>query len=67
MMPMVPKEVPSYWLVYFTVDDVDSSAKKATSNGAQELMGPTDFQGGRFAILRDPQGASFGLLKMQPR
>jgi predicted enzyme related to lactoylglutathione lyase len=67
MMPMVPKEVPSYWLVYFTVDDVDSSAKKATANGAQELMGPTDFPGGRFAILRDPQGATFGLLKMQQR
>ena len=67
MMPMVPAEVPSYWLVYFAVDDVDSSFKKATANGAQELMGPSDFPGGRFAIVRDPQGAAFGLLKMQPR
>lgn len=64
MQAMVPKEVPSYWLVYFTVPDVDKTFKQATSAGAQELVAPMDFPGGRFAILRDPQGASFGLLKM---
>jgi len=26
-----------------------------------------DFPGGRFAIVSDPQGAAFGLLKMAPR
>lgn len=64
MQPMVPKEVPSYWLVYFAVEDVDKSFKKATGAGAQELAAPMDFPGGRFAIVRDPQGATFGLLKM---
>jgi len=65
MNPMVPAEVPSYWMVYFTVNDVDKSFKDATSAGAQELMAPSDFPGGRFAILSDPQGAAFGLLKMR--
>ena len=66
MQPMVPKEVPSYWLVYFAVDDVDKVFKKATGAGARELVSPMDFPGGRFAIVADPQGASFGILKMQP-
>jgi uncharacterized protein len=67
MNPMVPAEVPSYWMVYFNVDDVDASFKKATGAGGREMLAPQDFPGGRFAILTDPQGATFGLLKMTPR
>jgi predicted enzyme related to lactoylglutathione lyase len=65
MNPMVPAQVPSYWLAYFTVPDVDKEHKKATELGATSLLEPADFPGGRFSILTDPQGASFGLLKMQ--
>jgi hypothetical protein len=64
MNPMVPKEVPSYWQVYFMTDDVDKSHKKAVDLGATEMMGPQDFPGGRFSILSDPQGAAFGLLSL---
>ena len=67
MNPMVPAEVPSYWMVYFNVDDVDRSLKNATESGGQEMRAPQDFPGGRFAILSDPQGAAFGLLKMKER
>jgi uncharacterized protein len=65
MNSMVPAQVPSYWLVYFTVEDVDKSHKKAVELGAQEMLAPQDFPGGRFSILSDPQGASIGLLKMK--
>ena len=65
MNPMVPAEVPSYWIVYFNVDDVDKSFRKATEAGGREMMAPQDYPGGRFAILSDPQGAAFGLLKMR--
>lgn len=64
MMPMVPAEVPSYWQIYFGVDDVNRSFKKAIELGGKELVEPVDFPGGRFAILQDPQGAVFGLLRM---
>ena len=67
MQAMVPAQVPSYWLVYFAVDDVDKSFKTATQAGAREMVAPMDFPGGRFAIVSDPQGAAFGLLKMAPR
>lgn len=66
MPDMVPAEVPSYWQVYFAVDDVDKSFQTATGAGARELVAPMDFPGGRFAILQDPQGAAFGILKMGP-
>jgi uncharacterized protein len=62
MNPMIPLDVPSHWLPYFTVRDVDAAYGKALAAGAHEMLGPTDFPGGRFAILSDPQGATFGLL-----
>jgi len=67
MNPMVPAGVPSYWQIYFAVDDVDDAFRRALDLGAHEMLAPQDFPGGRFAIASDPQGASFGLLKMAPR
>ena len=66
MNPQIPAEVPSYWQLYFNVDDVDASHKKALSLGATETLPPQDFPGGRFSILNDPQGASVALLKADP-
>jgi hypothetical protein len=63
MNPMVPAGVPSYWMVYFAVEDVDGSFKTAIDSGAREMLAPQDFPGGEFAVLGDPQGAVFGLLK----
>jgi predicted enzyme related to lactoylglutathione lyase len=67
MMSMVPKEVPSYWLIYFSVDDVDKAHKKAVDLGGKELLPPQDYPGGRYSIVSDPQGAAFGLMKTQPQ
>jgi uncharacterized protein len=67
MNPMVPAEVPSYWMAYFNVDDVDAAYQKALGLGAREMLAPQEFPGGRFAIVSDPQGATFGLLKSQGR
>ena len=62
MAPMVPAEVPPYWMVYFGTDDVDASVDKAGGLGAEILVPASDIPGGgRFAVLRDPQGAVFGL------
>jgi predicted enzyme related to lactoylglutathione lyase len=61
MMPMVPPEVPSYWLVYFRTADIDATIASATALGARVVLPATPFPEGRFAILSDPQGAVFGL------
>ena len=67
MNAMVPAAVPSYWLVYFDVDDVSAAHRKALELGAKELNAPMDFPGGKFSIVADPQGASFGLIKTSER
>jgi uncharacterized protein len=56
--------VPPFWVTYFMVDDVDASATKAQSLGAALHHGPMDIPNvGRFAVLGDPQGASFAIFK----
>jgi predicted enzyme related to lactoylglutathione lyase len=64
MMAMVPPQVPSYWLVYFGVADVDASFARVLELGGREMLSPMDFPGGRFAIVSDQEGAAFGLLRM---
>ena len=65
MRGRVPEEVPSHWLTYFTVEDRDAAAGKAKEMGAEEMMS-MDMQMGRLAILRDPQGAAFGIFESTP-
>lgn len=58
-----PDDEPG-WLVYITVDDVDSRMEKAIVHGAESLMPPSDIPGvGRIAIFKDPQGAKLALIK----
>jgi hypothetical protein len=63
MMPMPPGAgMPSHWLSYFVTANVDASHAKAVELGAKSYVPPTDLPGGgRFAVLADPQGATFGL------
>ena len=56
-------QVPSHWYPYVHVDDVDASVGKARALGAQLVHGPADVGDMlRFAVLGDPQHATFGLI-----
>jgi predicted enzyme related to lactoylglutathione lyase len=69
MYPITPEmgPIPPHWLVYFAVDDCDAKVQQATQLGANVMKPAEDIPGvGRFAILIDPQGAAFALLKPQP-
>lgn len=59
--PQVPAEVPSYWMPYFQVSDIDAKFAKATSLGAGTVVAVESMPQLKFAILTDPQGALFGL------
>lgn len=64
MPPGLPG-VPSHWLAYFQVTDVDASTRKARELGAKVVKEPTDIPHvGRFSLLHDPQGAGFALFTM---
>jgi uncharacterized protein len=64
MPDMVPAEVPAHWLVYFGTEDTDATVATATELGATTIVPPTDIPPGRFAVLRDPDGAAFAVIKM---
>lgn len=66
MPDMVPADVPAHWLIYFAVEDADASVSKAVELGATTLVSPTDIPPGRFAVLTDPDGAVFAVMKMNP-
>lgn len=65
MPPDVPQEVPSHWMAYIAVDDVDASAKKVVELGGEVFHGPQDIPNvGRFCIIKDPTGAVVSLIKL---
>ena len=67
MLQITPEmgPIPSNWLVYFSVDDCDAKVQKATELGAKVMKPADDIPGvGRFAILFDPQGAAFAIIKL---
>ena len=59
-------ELPTPWLVYFAVDDCDAAFAKATSTGGSVIAPPMDMPPGRFSILKDPQGAAFAVITVNP-
>lgn len=58
-------DAPSGWTVYFGVEDCDVVVERAKSLGGGLLgSGPVTVKGvGRFAFLRDPQGAIFAVIQ----
>ncbi|MFF7991147.1 VOC family protein [Kitasatospora xanthocidica] len=57
-----PAEVPPHWLPYFAVADVDNTVDRVVALDGGVLMPAYSMPGGRrIAVLRDPQGAAFGV------
>jgi len=61
----LPAEVPPHWLTYFTVDDCDATVQKVKSLGGQVFADPMDIPMGRFAVVGDPSGATFGVIALK--
>ena len=59
-----PPEIPPHWMPYFAVDDADASAKLITERGGKVLHGPFDTPYGRIAVVSDPFGAVFSIIKL---
>ena len=57
-------DVPSNWLVYFLVDDVDATAARLAELGGRVVHGPANIEGmGRFLVAQDPPGAIFAAIR----
>lgn len=60
--------VPPNWLVYYSVADADATVANAKRLGGSIRLEPKDIPGvGRLAILADPQGAMFAIIKTAPQ
>ena len=61
LMPMDAAEgIPSHWIGYVSVPDVDGACATADAAGATTCVPPSDIPTvGRFAVVEDPWGAMF--------
>jgi predicted enzyme related to lactoylglutathione lyase len=67
MMTLQDQSIPPHWQPYVAVEDPDTTAAKAGELGGSVLAEPMDIPNvGRVAVLRDPQGATFGIIRPQP-
>jgi uncharacterized protein len=56
------------WLNYVRVDDAAETTAKAVALGGRVLVAPhEDRQGGKVAVIADPDGAAFGILEWPAR
>jgi uncharacterized protein len=66
-MALPDATLPPHWQPYVAVDDPDATTAKAKELGGTALMEPMDVpKVGRLAVLQDPQGATFGVIKPDP-
>ena len=64
MPEMAPDFVPSYWMPYFQAEDPKAKGAEAVALGASFVVEYAEMAEVRFSIVTDPQGAMFGLLKV---
>src|SRR5918999_4822932 len=55
--------MPSHWLVYFGIDDLEVAIERIASAGGAVMVGPQEVPSGRFVVAQDPQGAFFAVFE----
>lgn len=66
-MPARMEGIPAHWAAYFAVEDPDELVRRSDELGGTTLAGPHDTPNvGRFAMLRDPQGGTFYVIRPAP-
>lgn len=63
MAPGMPAEPASFWTPYFAVADPDDVAGRCADLGGRVLQEPADIEPGRYALLADQVGATFGIIR----
>lgn len=59
----LPADVPSFWRVYFGVEDTDAAVAKIEELGGRLIDGPIDSPFGRVATVADSLGGSFQIIQ----
>ncbi|WP_272460057.1 VOC family protein [Polyangium jinanense] len=56
--------IPPHWMPYFAVDSAEDACKKIEALGGKVMHGPFDSPYGRIAVVADPYGAAFSIIKL---
>ena len=68
LMKLPDPSIPSMWAPYIAVDDTDATVAKAGELGGSTVLEAMDVPNvGRIAVLSDPVGAVFGIIKPSPQ
>ncbi|WP_030321560.1 VOC family protein [Streptomyces flavochromogenes] len=59
----LPRDRGPHWMTYFEVADTDAAARLVLQLGGHVLRPPRDATAGRSALVTDPEGAVFTLVK----
>jgi predicted enzyme related to lactoylglutathione lyase len=57
--------VRPHWMPYVAVADADECARRVWELGGKVCVPPTDIPTGRFAVVEDPSGAVFSVIKLK--
>ncbi len=49
--------LPSQWLLYFVVENLDASIDACLKGGGEVIAGPKTMGASRYAVMKDPAGA----------
>jgi predicted enzyme related to lactoylglutathione lyase len=59
-------EIPSHWMAYVAVEDVDAKAAQVAELGGTIRVPPMDIPNtGRFCVVNDPTGATIALITLK--
>ncbi|MGW4724072.1 VOC family protein [Streptomyces sp. NPDC004291] len=59
----LPRDRGPHWMTYFEVADVDAATRLVVELGGRVLSPPRDGTAGRLAVVADPEGAVFTLVR----
>lgn len=59
----LPRDRGPHWMAYFQVADTDEAAARVVELGGHVLQPPQDASSGRLAVVTDPEGAVFTIVR----
>ncbi|MCX4587926.1 VOC family protein [Streptomyces sp. NBC_01481] len=63
----LPRNRGTHWMTYFEVEDPDEAAERVVGLGGHVVQPPREASSGRLAIVADPEGAVFTIVRSATR
>lgn len=63
----LPHDRGPHWMAYFEVEDPDAAAERVVDLGGRIVEPPREGLSGRLAVVADPEGAVFTVVRSRQR